>query len=97
MLYILYRYVMPCKMLFSCVQDFEVDELSAEYKALHPLASAKQASLINEHFDPLISDEDEQNQDSDDASADSQSEDDDESDLTRNKEKKKRKVPRYLT
>lgn len=38
-------------------KDFEVDELSPEYLALHPTASKKQPLLIDEHFEPIQSDE----------------------------------------
>lgn len=34
-----------------------MDELSPEYLALHPTASKKQPSLIDEHFEPIQSDE----------------------------------------
>lgn len=42
------------------VQDFEIDELSQEYLALHPMAATtNKPSLLEEHFEAL-SDEDEQ-------------------------------------
>lgn len=34
-----------------------MDEFSPEYLALHPTASKKQPSLIEEHFEPVQSDE----------------------------------------
>lgn len=41
------------------IQDFEVDEFSQEYLSLHPMASKKQPSLMEEHFEPVMEDEDE--------------------------------------
>lgn len=60
--------------LIICVQDYEIDEYSQEYKALHPVSSKKQPSLVEEHFRPVMEDED-QNSDSD-ASATSLSSED---------------------
>lgn len=54
------------------MQEFEIDESSREYLALHPVASTKQPSLVDEHFDPVMEDEDLSLSDSD-ASAASQS------------------------
>nr|POE85782.1 nucleolar protein 10 [Quercus suber] len=53
-------------------EEFEIDESSREYLALHPVASTKQPSLVDEHFDPVMEDEDLSLSDSD-ASAASQS------------------------
>ncbi|KAI3711914.1 hypothetical protein L1987_70463 [Smallanthus sonchifolius] len=52
-------------------EDFEVDESSLEYRALHPLAAPVQQSLVKEHFEPFM-EEDEDQSDSD-ASEESQS------------------------
>lgn len=46
-----------------CVKDFEIDEYSQEYKALHPVSSNKRASLVEEHFRPIMEDEDENHSD----------------------------------
>ncbi|GAB4851743.1 hypothetical protein Ancab_031145 [Ancistrocladus abbreviatus] len=35
-------------------EAFEIDEHSAEYLALHPVASNKRSSLVEEHFDPVM-------------------------------------------
>ncbi|CAN6484882.1 unnamed protein product [Victoria cruziana] len=35
-------------------KDFEIDERSSEYLALHPNPSKQQPSLIEEHFDPIF-------------------------------------------
>lgn len=45
---------------YSCfsLKDFEIDEESYEYRALHPVASQKQPSLVEEHFEPVMEDED---------------------------------------
>ncbi|KAJ6778856.1 hypothetical protein OIU74_002609 [Salix koriyanagi] len=50
-------------------KDFEIDENSAEYLALHPMASMKQPSLVAEHFEPLTEDEDQSLSDSDNSAA----------------------------
>lgn len=47
-----------------CYQDFEVDENSFEYRALHPLALPVQKSLVKEHFEPVM-EEDRDQSDSD--------------------------------
>lgn len=39
------------------VQDFEIDENSDEYMALHPIAPQKRTRLENEHFEPIMEDE----------------------------------------
>ncbi|KAL9324396.1 hypothetical protein ACSQ67_009253 [Phaseolus vulgaris] len=47
-------------------EDFEIKDSSQEYLALHPMGvSKKQTSLINEHFEPVMSDDDEALSDSD--------------------------------
>lgn len=56
------------------LQNFEIDELSQEYLALHPMASTKQPSLVEEHFQPVLEDSDE-NLSNSDASVESDSED----------------------
>lgn len=52
-------------------QDFEIKDTSPEYLALHPMGSKKQTSLVNEHFEPVMSDDD---QSLSDASTSSQDE-----------------------
>lgn len=47
------------------VQDFEIDEFSQEYRALHPMPSTKQPSLVEEHFRPAMEDNDPDLSDSD--------------------------------
>ncbi|KNA06837.1 hypothetical protein SOVF_177380 [Spinacia oleracea] len=37
--------------------DFEIDENSEEYMALHPIAPQKRTRLENEHFEPIMEDE----------------------------------------
>lgn len=69
-------------------KDFEVDEQSQEYLALHPVASTKQPSLVDEHFEPVMDDEDQGFSDSN-ASAMLDSSDDEKTDG-----KKKARVPR---
>ncbi|KAF2314635.1 hypothetical protein GH714_028121 [Hevea brasiliensis] len=73
-------------------KDFEIDEQSREYLALHPLASdsKKQPSLLEEHFEPVMDDED-QNL-SDDAASSESSEDEPGDD--KRKIKNKSQVPR---
>ncbi|KAM5548387.1 hypothetical protein ABKV19_000017 [Rosa sericea] len=51
-------------------KDFEIDEYSHEYRALHPVSSNKRASLVEEHFRPAMEDEDENHSDSDATSED---------------------------
>ncbi|CAK7340222.1 unnamed protein product [Dovyalis caffra] len=70
-------------------KDFEIDEHSAEYLALHPMASTKQPSLVEEHFEPLMEDEDQNLSDSD-ALAASQSSGDEHSNENRKVKKKPR-------
>lgn len=55
-------------------KDFEIDEESQEYQVLHPVASAKQASLLKEHFMPVMEGEEEPS-DSDEHAAASSSDD----------------------
>ncbi|XP_058084705.1 uncharacterized protein LOC131232471 [Magnolia sinica] len=75
-------------------KDFEVDELSPEFLALHPVASKKNPSLIEEHFEPVLQNEEEQGISDSDASMAPQSSDD-ESDKEANRVKKKvARVPR---
>ena len=52
-------------------QDFEIKDTSPEYLALHPMGSKKQTSLVNEHFEHVMSDDD---QSLSDASTSSQDE-----------------------
>lgn len=40
-------------------RNYEVDPESYEYRALHPVAAKKDASLLEEHFEPVTDDEDE--------------------------------------
>uniref|UniRef100_A0A2P2KSK5 Uncharacterized protein MANES_15G116200 n=1 Tax=Rhizophora mucronata TaxID=61149 RepID=A0A2P2KSK5_RHIMU len=72
-------------------ENYEIDELSQEYRALHPMAPEKRPSLVEEHFDPVMENEDQDLSDSD-ASAVSQSSED-EPGNTKNK-KRKSQVPR---
>ncbi|CAL0317099.1 unnamed protein product [Lupinus luteus] len=46
-------------------EDFEIKEASQEYLALHPNGSKKQTSLLNEHFEPVMSDDDQSLSDND--------------------------------
>uniref|UniRef100_A0A7N0UV27 Nucleolar protein 10 n=1 Tax=Kalanchoe fedtschenkoi TaxID=63787 RepID=A0A7N0UV27_KALFE len=46
-------------------KDYEVDPESYEYKVLHPVASKKPTSLVDEHFDPVMEDENRYFSDSD--------------------------------
>lgn len=46
-------------------QDYQIDETSYEYMALHPVASSKQPSLVEEHFEPVMEDEDQDSSGSD--------------------------------
>lgn len=72
-------------------KDFEVDEQSQEYLALHPLApTTKQPSFVEEHFEPVAGDEDRDLSDSD-ASEAYLSSGDDQADP---KNRKKRRAPR---
>ncbi|KAI4383079.1 hypothetical protein MLD38_008959 [Melastoma candidum] len=56
-------------------KEFEIDEQSLEYLALHPMAAKKQTSLVEEHFQPV--EEDHGFGDSDAASQSSDEEADD--------------------
>lgn len=58
------------------VQEFQIDEQSEQYLALHPLASQKQPSLVEEHFEPVSDDEDQSLSDSDTSAASEPDEDD---------------------
>ncbi|XP_022158780.1 nucleolar protein 10 [Momordica charantia] len=55
-------------------ENFEIDEFSQEYLALHPVSSTKQPSLVEEHFEPVSEDSDQSISNSD-ASVASESED----------------------
>ncbi|OMO65302.1 pre-rRNA-processing protein ESF1 [Corchorus olitorius] len=46
-------------------KDFEIDDQSQEYLALHPMAAKKQPSLVEEHFEPVMENEDQSASDSD--------------------------------
>ncbi|PKI50856.1 hypothetical protein CRG98_028763 [Punica granatum] len=46
-------------------KNFEIDEQSKEYLALHPMASKKQATLVEEHFEPVMEGEEDHSGDSD--------------------------------
>lgn len=59
---------------FHLLQNFEIDEFSQEYLALHPVSSTKQPSLVEEHFEPVSEDSDQSISNSD-ASVASESED----------------------
>ncbi|KAL2895876.1 Nucleolar protein 10 [Bienertia sinuspersici] len=52
--------------------DYEIDEKSEEYLALHPIAPQKQTALLDEHFEPVL--EDEMSLSGDDASSASEDE-----------------------
>ncbi|KAJ4716803.1 Nucleolar protein 10-like [Melia azedarach] len=71
-------------------KDYQIDEFSQEYVALHPLPSQKQPSLVEEHFEPVMEDEDESMSDSDVSAASHSSEDE----LNKDKTKKKSRAPR---
>lgn len=71
------------------LQDFEVDELSYEYLALHPLAPSTKPSLEEEHFEPVMEDEDQSLSDSDAPESS-----DDEHGKVQSKSEKKSRVPR---
>ncbi|PWA52406.1 embryo sac development arrest 7 [Artemisia annua] len=70
-------------------QDFEVDENSAEYLALHPLAAPAQKSLVKEHFVPYEEDEDQSDSDAEDDQSS-----DDEPANGKSKDGKKSRAPR---
>lgn len=76
-----------------CAQDFEIDELSQEYLSLHPVASQKNPSLVEEHFEPVMENEDENSSDSD-ASAIPESSEDDEPGYKKSKIETKDRAPR---
>ncbi|XP_060178277.1 uncharacterized protein LOC132608238 [Lycium barbarum] len=65
------------------IGDFEIDENSHEYRALHPMPSLKQPSLVEEHFEPVMGGEEPSDSD---ASEDEQ--------VNENNSRKKSKVPR---
>ncbi|KAG5552588.1 hypothetical protein RHGRI_010613 [Rhododendron griersonianum] len=67
-------------------KDFEVDETSAEYLALHPVASMKKLSLVDEHFEAVMEDEDSPS-DSDASTASHSSEDDHTNDKRKSKKR----------
>lgn len=76
--------------ILYCFQEFEIDEFSEEYLALHPiLATKKQPSLIEEHFEPIM----ENDQSDSDVSAASQSSEDVHAD-GKNVSRKRSRVPR---
>uniref|UniRef100_A0A0E0L794 Uncharacterized protein n=1 Tax=Oryza punctata TaxID=4537 RepID=A0A0E0L794_ORYPU len=54
-------------------KDFEIDEQSREYLALHPQTSLKEPRLIEEHFETVSDDEEQEDASSSDASAESDS------------------------
>ncbi|KAI3460683.1 hypothetical protein Pfo_017346 [Paulownia fortunei] len=75
-------------------KDFEVDEFSQEYLALHPMASTtKKPSLLEEHFETVAGEDEQSISGSDVSSASGSSEDEREN--TNSKSKKKLQVPRF--
>ncbi|KAK4345633.1 hypothetical protein RND71_035809 [Anisodus tanguticus] len=71
------------------IGDFEIDENSHEYRALHPMPSLKQPSLVEEHFEPVMRGEEPSDSD---ASVATQSSEDEQ--VTEKSSRKKSKVPR---
>lgn len=69
--------------------DFEIDENSHEYRALHPMPSLKQPSLVEEHFEPVM--DGEEPSDSDESAATETSEDEQ---VNEKNSRKKSRVPR---
>lgn len=74
-----------------CVQDYQIDEFSQEYITLHPMATQKQSSLVEEHFEPVMEVDKDQSLSDSDVSAASQSSDDE---LGKEKINKKSRAPR---
>lgn len=72
-------------------ENFEINELSPEYLALHPVASTKQPSLVEEHFEPVLEEDSEQSLSNSDASVESDFEDE----PSRDKHKKARAPKLY--
>ncbi|KAK8514652.1 hypothetical protein V6N13_103191 [Hibiscus sabdariffa] len=70
-------------------KDFEIDDRSQEYLALHPMGSKKQSSLVEEHFDPIMENDDQSLSDSDVSEASQSSED-----LNTNHKRQKSQGPR---
>lgn len=78
--------------LNSSLQNFEIDEFSPEYLALHPVAPSTKPSLVEEHFEPVMEDEDQSLSDSDAPAAPESS--DDEHTTGKSKSAKKSRIPR---
>lgn len=57
-------------------KDFEIDEQSKEYLALHPQASIKEPRLVEEHFESVSEDEERPDRIGSDASTESDSDND---------------------
>lgn len=55
-------------------ENFEIDELSQDYLALHPVASTKHPSLVEEHFEPVVEDSDQSLSNSDAIASESEDE-----------------------
>ncbi|KAG8479720.1 hypothetical protein CXB51_029216 [Gossypium anomalum] len=70
-------------------KEYEIDEQSQEYLALHPMASKKQPSMVEEHFEPVVENDDQSSSDSDASEASQSSED-----LGVNHKRKKSRGPR---
>ncbi|XP_006423766.2 nucleolar protein 10 [Citrus clementina] len=71
-------------------KDYQIDEFSQEYIALHPMATQKQSSLVEEHFEPVMEVDKDQSLSDSDVSAASQSSDDE---LGKEKINKKSRAP----
>ncbi|KAL6504932.1 hypothetical protein OROHE_023690 [Orobanche hederae] len=79
-------------------KDFEVDQLSREYLALHPMPSntKKKPSLLDENFETIEEEDDPKNTSgSDDVSPASGSSEDEHENNASRKSKKKSQVPRF--
>ncbi|XP_050363079.1 uncharacterized protein LOC126781984 [Argentina anserina] len=70
-------------------KNFEIDEYSQEYKALHPVSSNKRVSLEKEHFRNAMEDQNENHSDSDTTS-------EDEPEHGNSRTKGKRRAPRLI-
>ncbi|KAK9106221.1 hypothetical protein Scep_023065 [Stephania cephalantha] len=77
-------------------QEFQIDESSREYLSLHPIASQKQPSLVEEHFEPVMEEDEEQSLSDSGLSASAQSSEDELGENRRKRGNNKSRAPRLF-
>ncbi|KAK9091762.1 hypothetical protein Sjap_024939 [Stephania japonica] len=77
-------------------EEFQIDESSQEYLSLHPIASQKQSSLVEEHFEPVMEEDEDQSLSDSGLSASDQSSEDELGENRRDRGNNKSRAPSRL-